>query len=178
MTHRSFLLGAGTRLVALVLAAAGVLATADFAKADVLADANEAVLAHKDGDHDKALNLYSRVINSGKLPDGDPVLTYVLNNRGQILFERGEDIKAMTDFNHAANAKPDHTVFYNRGLLYMERGYLAESEADFSRALAIHPKHAKSLLARSQVFQKMGDNQKSRVDLNAAKALDPNIETP
>jgi len=123
---------AGLALV-LCLAAGGGLAWAG-PKDDIKAG-NAAARA---GDFARAVQAYTRAIDSGKL---DPYnLAVAFNNRGSAKDDMGDSDGAIEDFKLALKVNPRYAeAYYNRSFAYERKGLLPLAVADIEKALRLSP---------------------------------------
>ena len=64
----------------------------------------------------------------------------------------------------------------SRGLVHLKMGKLDNAIADYTSALEVQQKNASSLYGRGIANAKKGDEKAARADIEAAKAIDPDIE--
>jgi len=84
-------------------------------------------------EHDKAIELYNKVINSKKGKE----YAYAYNVRGLEYAENGEYDKAIDDYNIAIRYKPDFALaFYNRGRAYNSKKEYKKAAKDFIKTEA------------------------------------------
>jgi len=155
----------------------GLLFAAGPAAADVMDDANDGVRAHENGQFEKAMFHYTRGIDSGELPEGDNLLSYLHNNRGLLYVKRHEYDKAMADFNEALRHKPDFVFFFNRGRLFMHLEDDQQAIADFTQCLMRNPDFIRAFHARGLAKLNTGDIQGGLADLRQAKLHFPFLKT-
>lgn len=85
--------------------------------------------------------------------------------------------KALDDCDDAVRLRPKSAAFLDtRAFVQFRRGRLDAALADYDAALLIAPKAASALYSRGLVKQQMG-NQTAATDIEAAKAIDPDIES-
>lgn len=147
------------------------------ARADSMDDANAAVRAQEQGRLDEAMELYTRAIDSGELPDGDNLLSYLYNNRGLIWVKRKEYDKALQDFDAAISHKKDYIFYFNKGRLLMEQGKDQEAIAAFTQTLMKKPDFTRAFHARGLAKLNTGDVEGGLADLKQAKQSFPFLET-
>ena len=84
---------------------------------------------------------------------------------------------ALGDCDDAIRLIPRSASFLNsRAFVQFRRGRFDKALADYDAALSIAPRAASSLYGRGLVKQRTGDTT-AAADLEAAKAIDPNIES-
>lgn len=75
-----------------------------------------------------------------------------LNNRGLLLFAKGEHYRAIADFDEAIRINPNYAVVrYNRGRVYAHMGDNETALASFAEALKLDPNLTRASQARSEV---------------------------
>jgi len=169
--------------LALVLIAGLCPLRLDAAEADdrdkfVATHANAGMKAHERGDLDSALTLYTKVIDSGFLKSGEPLLAYLHNNRGVIWLEKGDEAKAFSDFSKSIENGSESTAFFNRGNIWSDRGEYEKAIADYSQAISLRPDYAKSYYKRGLAWKKLGDQEQAEADFGQAARLDPEYKAP
>jgi len=164
---RTFMLAA--LLGALLLAAPALAAQ------NVYDMVNDAVKAQSEGDLHRAFELYTQIIESGKLQSDPKILSYLHNNRAVIWLQRGSEGMALEDFQHSIELYPDHTAYYNRALILADRGRTQEALVDLSKAIKMFPKYAKAYELRGHLLLEQGQAAQARADLKKARELKLNI---
>ncbi len=146
------------RLVWIVLTLLALFSVATPCLADVAVIANEAVKAQELGDIDRAMRLYSQVIDSGELkgPDDANLLSFLLNNRGVIWAGLGAFDRAIADYNRAIKIQEDASFFYNRGSAWFELGDATKALADLERAIQLKPGYTRAYRQRNLVLRSSG----------------------
>jgi tetratricopeptide (TPR) repeat protein len=120
-------------LAALVLAGLCPPAAAG-GKEDILAG-NRAAQA---GDYAKAVELYTKAIESGGLSDHNLAVAYA--NRGSAKDDGGRTDQAIKDFNRALELDPGYAeAYYNRSFAYEKKGLLPLAVADMEKAVRLAP---------------------------------------
>lgn len=123
------------------------------------------------GDYEKA---YADVDHALRLR---PKLPGALNDRCWFGALLGRLDDALDDCDDAIRLRPGSASFLDsRAFVQLRRGRFDEALADYDAALGIAPKAASSLYGRGLVKQRRGDTT-ATADLEAAKAIDPNIES-
>ncbi len=165
------------RLLGVVLLALVLLASTPApGRADVVADANRAVQAQADGELGLAMELYTRILDSGEVHPGEGLYSYLLINRALIHKTRGQTEQALVDLDKSIAAKPDHAAFFNRGIIRVEQNRREEALADFDRAIELNPRYAKAYRERGELLLRMNQAERGRADLNKARELELKIE--
>lgn len=91
--------------------------------------------------------------------------------------ERGQNQRAIQDFNKAIYYKPNYADAYsNRGNAYSGLGQYQRAMDDFNRAILLNPHSAKAYYNRGAfVFNKLGQYQQAIADFNEAIRLKPDL---
>jgi len=97
------------------------------------------------------------------------------NNRGNAYHDKGDDDRAIQDYNEAIRLKPsDPTAFNNRGVAYKAKGDNDRAIQDFSEAIRLKPDYATAFNNRGSVFGATEDNDRALQDYEEALRLRPN----
>ncbi|MBN1470919.1 MAG: tetratricopeptide repeat protein [Syntrophaceae bacterium] len=91
--------------------------------------------------------------------------------------ERGQNQRAILDFNKAIYFKPNYADAYsNRGNAYSGLGQYQQAMDDFNKALRLNPNSAKAYYNRGAfAFNKLGEYQRAIEDFNEAIRLKPDL---
>jgi tetratricopeptide (TPR) repeat protein len=126
----------------------------------------EGELAGRKGNHDKAIALFTQVI------ERDPQHINALLQRGfyQSVSKRYE--LAVADFTAAISLKNDHLWAYtSRGSAYNKLGRQAEAMADFDKVLSLDPKDQEAYNNRGWSKKALGDLKGACKDWKTSKKL-------
>ena len=111
------------------------------AGAEDLTYCNQGLGAEEAGDHDLAIDYYTRCLNEGDLSRGNQVIIY--NRRGNAYYYKGDYDRAVADYDRAIRLRPDYAFhYYNRGIAYSDKGEYDRAIADFDQALRLDPDYA------------------------------------
>jgi len=95
-------------------------------------------------------------------------------NRGAAYNERGDNDRAIADYNEAIRLDPKRAkAFIGRGSAYSDKGDNDRAIADYSEAIRLDPKSGKALVGRGDVFSHKGDFERAIADYNEAIRLNP-----
>ena len=95
-------------------------------------------------------------------------------NRGNAYYSKGEDDRAISDFDEAIRLRPRFAIAYNnRGVVYRKQGKYELAISDFDRAIKLNPKYAKAYLNRGLAYSNKGDYELVIPDLDKAIQLNP-----
>ena len=118
---------------------------------------------------DVAIDACTRVIKAG---GRNLASTYY--NRASEYSDKGDNDRAISDYNEAIRINPKYVKAYNsRGLAYRENGDYDRAISDSSEAIRIDPKYAKAYNGRGMAYMAYGDNDHAVSDFNEAIRLDP-----
>ncbi len=142
------------------------------ASAEDLTYCNQAIGAQEAGNHDLAIDYYTRCLNEGDLSRGNQVIIY--NGRSNAYRDKGEDDRAIADHDQALRLDPDFALaFNNRGNAYSRKGEYDRAIADYDRALRLDPDYALAYNNRGRVHFNRGRFAQAVPDLRRAVAADP-----
>src|ERR1700740_1708386 len=132
---------------------------------------NRAVAYRRKGQYDRALQDYEQAIRL------NPNNANAYNNRGIIYRIKGEYGRAIADYDEAIWLKNGDfpVAYYNRALAYADKGEYELSLRDFDAVVRFNAGNALALYARGLTLLKKGDIEAGKNDINAAKAINPNI---
>ncbi len=104
--------------------------------------------------------------------------SWVLNRRGQLRVDEGQQELADADFRMALDYNADNwRALHNRGVSLAQNGSYAEAFDDFNRVTQLQPKFAKAFVNRATLFVQAGDLQAALKDYQRAAELDQNLVT-
>ncbi len=128
-------------------------------------DANNAFFNR---DYQKALNLYSELIQSGRKD------TDVFYRRGMTYLYLNIFDKALGDFSYVIERdKKNADAFNNRGLCHSYMGNLDMALADFDSAIKLEPKFAQAYINRGSAYVSKGEFGHAVKDFDRAAELAP-----
>lgn len=135
-------------IIAALGLALAILANAPAAQAQTLAPqlqqpslvetVEKGYLAHRRGDYDEAITIYTGIIRRRGLSVKERAVSYLL--RGEAKRDKGDLEEAVYDFTRALNQWPDYpqAIFF-RGQVLARLDRLHEAFADLSRAVELDP---------------------------------------
>jgi tetratricopeptide (TPR) repeat protein len=116
--------------------------------ANAASEVNRGLAAHREGELQEALKLYTRAIDSGELPISSLAMAY--NNRAALWADMGRFKKAMRDYAMALDLDSTNAMFYtNRGLTYQRWGQYRRALDDYNRALELDDGYPDALQAKA-----------------------------
>ncbi|MFH1134867.1 MAG: tetratricopeptide repeat protein [Pseudomonadota bacterium] len=122
----------------ILLIALATLLPAAAVGADMLDDLEAAFRAHRKGEYDQAIELYTKIIRNRELKARERAISYLL--RGEAAKDKGDLDGAVKDFDRALRINPNYAqAHYFRGLALEKKGLLAEAFVEVRNASAIKP---------------------------------------
>jgi lipoprotein NlpI len=122
---------------------------------------------------DAAIAACTRDIKSGKWKGGhDLAIKYY--NRGTEFDEKGDDDRAISDYNQAISLDPKYASAYNnRGNAYKNKGNYDRAIADYNEAIRLDPKYALAYRNRGNAYKDKHDYDRAVADYTEAIRLNP-----
>ncbi|MBX3499887.1 MAG: tetratricopeptide repeat protein [Alphaproteobacteria bacterium] len=123
-------------------------------------------------DTDLQIGSCTAIIQAGRETTNKLGIAY--GNRGLAWRRRGDNDKAMADYNQAIKLKPDSVSSINgRGNIYNDRKQWDLALADFNLAMRLSPNTAIIYNNRGNSWAGKGDHQRALADYNEALRLNP-----
>ena len=133
-----------TALAAAVLAACALLSAGPLpaqprgGEPDLLKTVESGYLAHRRGDYDEAISIYTSVITRRGLSSRQRAVTYLL--RGEAKRDKGDLLEAVYDFTRALNQWPNYPqALFFRGQVLAMLDRQQEALMDLTRAVELDP---------------------------------------
>jgi len=156
----------------LALVTALVLAGCGLAVADAVKDFRGAQAAYRQGDHQRALELFTAAITSGEFKGRN--LGTVHNNRGVVLDILKDHRGAVADFTKGIELNPQSALGHRgRGEANAALGNHEAALADLGAALNRKPKNSGILNSRAASLAALGRHEQAAQDLEKALRHDP-----
>ena len=131
----------------------------------------EAIQAHNNGELDKAIQIYSEILNSEPKPES-PVLAVIHKHRGMAYFAKNDYASALEDFKESvSNDSNGFRAFYYIGIVQSIMGNHKDAVESFGKSLEINEYQSHAHFRRAVAYFELGEYEKSLADLNAAQAL-------
>jgi tetratricopeptide (TPR) repeat protein len=126
------------------------------------------------GTPDVRITNCTTLIQSRRESQGNKAVAY--SNRGNEYLAKGDNDRAIADFNEAIRLDPRYAIAYNsRGIAYSAKRDLDRAIADFNEAITLDPKFANAYNNRGLVRRAKGDASGGDADIATAKRLNPRI---
>src|SRR5574344_439671 len=131
----------------------------------------EALHAHNTGKLDKAVEIYTKIVESKPEPNST-VLSVILKHRGKAYFAENKYEDALLDFKKSAEYDPKafRTLYYE-GIVYSVQNKDADAIECFNKSLAIDSFQSHVYYRRALAYFNMGEYQKALIDLDSASKL-------
>jgi len=111
-------------------------------------------------------------ITSRKLSPANLSITF--NSRGIAWHDKGDNDRAIADFNEAIRLNPkDADTFANRGIAWGNKGDNDRAIADFNEAIRLNPQDTLAFANRGIAWRNKGDNDRAIADFNEMIRLNP-----
>jgi tetratricopeptide (TPR) repeat protein len=121
---------------------------------------------------DERISACTRIIDRGRESANNRASAY--NNRGIAYFSKGENDRAIRDFDEAIQLKPrNHVLLYNRGFAYSNQSDYDRAIQDYDEAISLYPKYTIAFNDRGNAYYRKGDYDKAIRGYDDAIRLDP-----
>ena len=129
--------------------------------------------AARQSEFDKAIELFTRAIQSGQMEPRD--LSRAHYSRGNAWLDKGDLKKAIADLNKALELDPDYAnAYYTRGFAWDYAGERQKAIADFSKAIQLNPRDADAFFARGNAWFDAGKAEAAIKDFSKVIEIRPN----
>ena len=123
---------------------------------------------------DQRINGCSSIIQSGRETRRNLAIAYY--SRGLAYYDKGDDDRAIAEYNEAIRLDPKFAQAYSsRGLAYDHKGDLGHADPDYNEAIRLDPKYAQAYFNRGNAYYQKGDDDRAIADYSEAIRLDPEI---
>jgi len=131
----------------------------------------DAIHAHNTGDLEKAVRIYTQIIESKPEPD-KVVLSVIHKHRGMAFFARSEYEKSLDDFKESAELDPQNfRSLYYEGIVYSILKKNKEAIDCYTQSLELNEYQSHAFYRRAQSYYDAHDYEKSMQDITAARKL-------
>ena len=121
---------------------------------------------------DQRINGCSSIIQSSRETRRNVAIAYY--SRGLAYYDKGDDDRAIAEFNEAIRLDPKFAYAYSsRGLAYDHKGDLGHADPDYNEAIRLDPKYAQAYFNRGNAYYQKGDDDRAIADYSEAIRLDP-----
>lgn len=136
----------------------------------------EAIQAHNSQELDKAVSIYTTIIDSNPKPNNQ-VLSIIYKHRGMAYFSKNDFENALSDFDNAFNYdnKSFRTVYY-KGIVYSILKQYKDAIDSFTQSLEINEYQSHTYFRRALAYFELGEYENSLNDLVSAQRLGLNDE--
>jgi lipoprotein NlpI len=121
---------------------------------------------------DQRISGCTSIIQSGRETPRNLAIAYY--SRGLAYYDKGDDDRAIAEYNEAIRLDPKFAYAYsNRGLAYDHKGDLERASPDYNEAIRLDPKYAQAYFNRGNAYYQKGDDDRAIADYNEAIRLTP-----
>ncbi len=131
----------------------------------------EAIQAHNHGEVEKAVEIYTVILNSKPTP-ANPVLSVIHKHRGMAYFAMNNYSAALDDFKESVkyDEKASRSYYYI-GIIYSIMGSQKDAVDYFTKSLEVNEYQSHAHFRRAVSYFKLGEYENSLKDLTAAQSL-------
>jgi putative GTP pyrophosphokinase len=134
----------------------------------------EALLAHNSADFEKAIGIYTRIIELDPKPN---VKAVIYKHRGMARFAESKYESAYDDFSKAIGLEErGYRIYYFRAVVLSVLEKYEEAIRDFDSSIALNPYQFFAFYRRAQAYYHLGDYPKALSDCEQSLKIDPNAE--
>jgi tetratricopeptide (TPR) repeat protein len=151
----------------------GVAERAARKKAEAQQLPNQALEALQAKDFDRAIELYTKAINSGAFKDQPEAMGAMYFNRGNAYRQKGDCTAAIADYTKALEYVQKGDLYFSRGACYLEQKQDDLALADFDSAVKTDPSAISYRSARCILLFNRKDFQGALPDCEKAVAAQP-----
>ncbi len=131
----------------------------------------EAIHAHNTGDLDKAVHIYTQILNADPLPP-DAVLAVIHKHRGMAYFAQNKYKESLCDFDESVKYDPKgFRALYYKGIVYSVMEEHEKAVEAFTQSINLNEFQSHAHYRRALSYYKLGDDTKAIADLSAAEQL-------
>ena len=131
----------------------------------------EAIHAHNEGDLDRAVKIYTAIIESKPSPDAI-VLSVIHKHRGMAYFTQSEYEKSLDDFKVSAELDPKNfRAVYYQGIVYSIMKQNEKAIECYTKSLELNEYQSHAFLRRAMSYYDVHDYEKALRDITAAQKL-------
>ena len=135
----------------------------------------DALYAHNNDQFDRAVALYTRILESEPKPY---VKSVIYKHRGMANFAQSHYEAAVSDFSDSLELDPSsYKACYYRAVVKSVLQQYTDAVDDFTQSLNINPYQHFALYRRAQAYFHLGDYPQALADCENALAIEPESET-
>ncbi len=135
--------------------------------------ASEAIYALRRGEFEKAIELTTKVIDSGDLEEDDIINAYIL--RADAYAAMGRTEEAISDVSSTLQLRPDDPSLVNlRGDIHLNSGEFPAALQDYDRSIELKPDFWEAYIDRGFTHAMLEDFNKAVADATKAVDISPN----
>jgi ppGpp synthetase/RelA/SpoT-type nucleotidyltranferase len=131
----------------------------------------EAIHAHNTGDLDRAVSIYTQILESDPVPP-DAVLAVIHKHRGMAYFSQNKYKEALSDFDESVKHDPaGFRALYYKGIVYSVMEEHQKAVDAFTESIKLNEFQSHAHYRRALSYSKLGDDAKALIDLASAEQL-------
>lgn len=131
----------------------------------------QAIHAHNAGDFDRAISIYTEIIESKPSPN-NIVLSVILKHRGMAYFTKNDYVQALKDFKQSFEFDPKNfrSVYYEGIVNSVQKDYKSAVKC-FDKSLELNEYQAHTYYRRAIALYELHEYERAMNDVAAAKNL-------
>lgn len=131
----------------------------------------QAIHAHNAGDFDRAISIYTEIIESKPSPN-NIVLSVILKHRGMAYFTKNDYVQALKDFKQSFEFDPKNfrSVYYEGIVNSVQKNYKSAVKC-FDKSLELNEYQAHTYYRRAIALYELHEYERAMNDVAAAKNL-------
>jgi len=119
-----------------------------------------------DEEYEEAIVSFTKVIEL------EPTFAKAYQARAIAYLRKGDNEKALADINKAIEIEPEnHRFHYHKGAIHLKNNEFDEALEALSRSIDLSPEYAPAYFLRSEVYDKLGEEEAAAADFNKADML-------
>ena len=131
----------------------------------------------RDDNSDRLIRACTAIIHSGRETPENRARAFF--NRGRAWSDKGENDRAIQDFDEAIRLDPNYPdAFNNRGVAYSGKAQYARAIEDFDQAIRLDPNYAIAIYNRGLATQALGRPNEAAEYFQRAKQVGPRLIPP